>query len=84
MIIGLNLANAKIGLSGSQIRAFEIPTITINSAEKDFANVETTKKELIKLIDDLLMHSNNCPRDRDSKRAIDHSDEVLQEINNVK
>jgi deoxyguanosine kinase len=53
----------------------QIPIITINSAEKDFANVETNKKEMIKLIDDFLLHSNNCPREMDSKRVIDQSEQ---------
>lgn len=35
----------------------QIPIITINSAEKDFANDETIKKEMVKLIDNFLKHS---------------------------
>lgn len=31
-----------------------VPVITVNSAEKDFANDEPTKKEMVKLIDDIL------------------------------
>jgi len=32
----------------------QVPVIKVNSAEKDFANDESTKKEMVKLIDDVL------------------------------
>jgi deoxyadenosine/deoxycytidine kinase len=60
----LDLAYAKMGLTDTKLKAFECvldeikeDIITIDSAKKDFANVELVKKEMISLINDLLSQS---------------------------
>lgn len=49
----LNSLNQALALEVEKIKS-QVPIITVNSSEKDFANDESTKKKMIKLIDDFL------------------------------
>ncbi|MCK5148949.1 deoxynucleoside kinase [bacterium] len=49
----LDSLNKALAFEVKQIKT-QVPVITVNSAEKDFANAESTKKEMVKLIYDIL------------------------------
>lgn len=49
----LDSLNKALALEVEKIEP-QVPVITVNSAEKDFANDESTKKEMVKLIEDIL------------------------------
>jgi len=49
----LNFLNQALALEVEKIKS-QVPIITVNSSEKDFANDEHIKKEMAKLIDDFL------------------------------